>query len=128
MTKQEVVGKVNEVVAAPSCCAELKAAGEEYLSSIGTEKEHEAAKSLIAELEADVMPIDAVIEFFESSVAAEKFGAKTATDIAAHAKDLVRPAKSFWTIARQFFDGARICRPNNGYGRRSLRSGRIRAR
>ena len=88
MTKQAVIEKVKAVAEAPSCCAELKAVSEEYLSSLGTEKEKEAAKSLVAELEADVMPIDAVIGFFESAAGAKKFGAETAAGLAAHAKDV----------------------------------------
>ena len=88
MNKAEVLNKVNAVINAPSCCPELKAVAEEYLASQGTEKEAEAAKALIAELEVDVQPIDAVINFFGTPLAKEKFGAEMAGNILAHAKEV----------------------------------------
>ena len=38
----EVRAKVQEMMAAQSCCAELKAAGQAWLDAEGTEKEAEA--------------------------------------------------------------------------------------
>ena len=51
--KNYVVEKVRELIAAPTCCKEAKAAGQNWLDAIGTEGEAEAAKKLIAELEAE---------------------------------------------------------------------------
>lgn len=46
-----IVEKVKEVLAAPSCCPELKAAAQTYLDVLGTPDEKEAGKLLVAELE-----------------------------------------------------------------------------
>lgn len=35
----EVIKKIQDMISAPSCCAELKAAGQAYLDAVGTEKE-----------------------------------------------------------------------------------------
>ena len=88
MSKQEIIERVKAVVNAPTCCPELKESGEEYLASLGTEKEKETAKSLVAELEADVMPIDSVIGFMSSAAGEAKVGAQMAADILAHAKEI----------------------------------------
>ncbi len=42
--------RVNEMLQAPSCCAEAKAAGQAWLDALGTEQEAEKTKELIAEL------------------------------------------------------------------------------
>ena len=88
MTKKEAIDKVKNIIDAPSCCPKLKTECEEYLASLGTEKESETAKALIAELEASVMPIDAVIDFFSSPAGIAKVGAETAEKLAAHAKEV----------------------------------------
>ena len=36
MACEKTIALVKEVLAAPSCCAELKAAGEKWLASVGT--------------------------------------------------------------------------------------------
>ena len=95
MDRNEVIEKVKAVVAAPSCCAELKEAGQKYLDSLGTASEKEAAKSLIAELEADVQPIGNVLAFFESKAGIEYFGEKQAAELAAHAKERKAAGEKF---------------------------------
>ena len=42
MTKEERIAKVQEMIDAPSCCADLKEAGKAYLAAVGTDKEAEA--------------------------------------------------------------------------------------
>jgi len=64
---------VKELIEAPSCCAELKELGQQWLEAKGTDKEAEITAKLVAELKEDVLPIDAVIEFFASPQAAEIF-------------------------------------------------------
>ena len=54
MTKAEIIEKVKEVIAAPSCCPEAKAACQAYLDAVGTEGEKTAEKAMIAELKEDV--------------------------------------------------------------------------
>ncbi len=88
MNRKEVLEKVKEVVSAPSCCAELKAAAQAYLDAQGKPGEKAAAEALIAELEADVMTIDNVLAFFESKAGMEYFGSERAAGLAAHAREV----------------------------------------
>ena len=73
-----MIEKVKAVIAAPSCCAELRAVAEEWLLAVGTDGEKEASAKLIAELEEDVSTLDDVIPFFESETGAQFFGADVA--------------------------------------------------
>lgn len=66
--------KVEEMIAVPYCCAELKDAGKTWLDALGTGSEKAAADALVKELEEDVLSIDELIAFAQSPVAAEKFG------------------------------------------------------
>lgn len=84
-----MIEKVNALIAAPSCCAELRAVAEEWLKAVGTEGEKEASAKLIAELEEDVCTLDDVIPFFESEAGIRFFGeegAKAQADAAKQAK------------------------------------------
>lgn len=81
-----VAEKTKELMAAPSCSAEAKAAAKSWLDALGTEKEAEETKKYIAELEADIMPIDGLIGFAESEMGAKVFGAEKAPQVAAHGK------------------------------------------
>ena len=56
--KDYVVEKVKEMMDSFSCCQEAKAAGQSWLNAVGTDKEAEETKKLIAELEQDLMPVD----------------------------------------------------------------------
>ena len=64
-----------DLLAAPSACKEIKEAAQNYLDAVGKEGEAEAAKAYVAELEADIMPIDGLIAFAESDMGAKVFGA-----------------------------------------------------
>ena len=81
-------GKVKEMLAAASCCAEAKTAEQNWLDALGTEKEAEQTKALIAELEADIMPLDGLLAFAGSEAGAQVFGVEMAKKIEAHAKEL----------------------------------------
>lgn len=83
----ETIKKVQEMMKAPSCCAELKAAGQAYLDAVGTEKEADAKDALLAEIEEDVMPIDGLIGFAGSEMGTKVFG-ENAAAILQHAKDI----------------------------------------
>ena len=63
MAKSEVLVKVKELIAAPTCCAELKTVAQEYLAEVGTANEKVAGKKLITELEEDVETIDELMAF-----------------------------------------------------------------
>lgn len=82
MSKDEIITKVHELIEAPSCCSEAKEAGNAYLKAVGTADEKAAAKTLIAELEEDVTPIDALIAFTESEQGSKIFGAERAKSMA----------------------------------------------
>ncbi len=76
-----------DLLAAPSACKEIKEAAQNYLDAVGKEGEAEAAKAYVAELEADIMPIDGLISFAESDMGAKVFGADGAKNILIHAKE-----------------------------------------
>ena len=86
--KEYVTRKVNELIEAPSCCAEAKEAARGWLNAAGTDEEAESSKNLIAELEADIMPIDGLIAFAGSKAGEQIFGAETAKNVLAHGQEL----------------------------------------
>lgn len=83
----EIIQKVQEMISAPSCCEELKTAGQAYLDAVGTEKETAAKEALLAEIEADIVPIDGLIAFAGSEMAVQVFGDKAGAFLQ-HAKDI----------------------------------------
>lgn len=88
MTKDELKQVVQEMIAAPSCCQELKAAGQKWLNVIGTADEKTAASELLQEVRGDVCTVAHTIEFFESPLAAQIFGVDQAKAMAAHAHEI----------------------------------------
>ena len=76
-----------DLLAAPSACKEIKEAAQNYLDADGKEGEAEAAKAYVAELEADIMPIDGLIAFAESDMGAKVFGADGVKNVLIHAKE-----------------------------------------
>ena len=76
-----------DLLAAPSACKEIKEAAQKYLDAVGKEGEAEAAKAYVAELEADIMPIDGLIAFAESDMGAKVFGADGVKNVLIHAKE-----------------------------------------
>ncbi|WP_293684903.1 molecular chaperone Hsp90 [uncultured Phascolarctobacterium sp.] len=90
--KQETLNFVKEqtaaLIAALSCSAEAKAAAEKWLAAVGTAEEAEATKAYVAELEADIMPIDGLIAFAGSDAGVGVFGAELAKNILAHAEEI----------------------------------------
>jgi len=83
MNKQELIETTKSLIAAPSCCQELKAVAQAWLNAVGTAGENAAAEALVAELKEDVCTIDEVIPFFESSLAVQYFGEEKAKELAA---------------------------------------------
>ena len=78
MDKNDLIETVKAMVAAPSCCQELQAAGKNWLNALGTSGEKAAAEALLAEIKDDVAPIAHTVEFFESPLAVQIFGAEKA--------------------------------------------------
>ena len=87
MVKEEVLNKVKEVMAAPSCYEGLKPICENYLKAVGTAGEKEAADQLKKALKADVNSIDEVIPFIESEEGEKVLGKDTAAHLAVAAKE-----------------------------------------
>ena len=87
MDKQTLIEKIKAMAAAPSCCAGLKAAAAAYLNAVGTADEKVAAKNLLAEIEADITPIDNLVAFAHSDRAKEIFG-DAQKNFADHADEL----------------------------------------
>lgn len=83
MTKQELIETAKAMIAAPSCCQDLKTIAQAWIDAVGTAGEKAAADALLAELKEDVCTIDEVIPFFESSVAVRYFGEEKAKELAA---------------------------------------------
>lgn len=72
----ELAEKIKAMIAAPSCCAELKAAGQEYLDVMDKPGEAEAkAAHLKQVIDESVVLIDDLIAFVESERGAAVFGA-----------------------------------------------------
>lgn len=83
-----VVERTNEMISAPMCCAEAKAAAQSWLNAIGTENEGVETKKYLDELAADIMPIDNLIAFAGSDAGKQYFGEETANNIVAHGKEI----------------------------------------
>ena len=83
-TIRELTG---DLLAAPSACKEIKDAAQNYLDAVGTEKEADAAKAYVAEMEADIMPIEGLISFAESDMGAKIFGTDGVKNVLLHAKE-----------------------------------------
>ncbi|WP_303018901.1 heat-shock protein Hsp90 [Dialister invisus] len=88
MMNEAIVEKVKALITAPSCYAGLKKIAEEYIAALGSDREKEAGRKLVAELEADVLSIDDVLAFFESDSGEKTFGAEQAAAYAAHAREV----------------------------------------
>ena len=56
--RDQLTQLVNQLIQAPSCCAEAKEAGQNWLTAAGTAGEQAATQALMAELEEDIMPIE----------------------------------------------------------------------
>ena len=83
-----VTAKTQDLLAAPSACHEVKAAATAWLAAVGTDKEAEETAKYIAELEADIMPIDGLISFGQTELALQIFGAEGVQRLKAHAQEL----------------------------------------
>lgn len=89
-----VIGKTKELIDAPTCSSETREAAQAWLKAVGTEAEAAETVKYVAELEADIVPIDQLIGFAESEAGAQVFGAEAA-NVAAHAKE-IKAAGAKW--------------------------------
>ena len=83
-----VVEKTHELMNAPSCSKEAKQAAQDWLDAIGTDNQLAETKKYIAELEADIMPIDGLIAFANSEMGVKVFGEEMAKNVLAHGQDI----------------------------------------
>lgn len=90
-----VVEQTNALIKAPTCSKEAKTAAQSWLKAVGTANEAAETKKYIAELEADIMPIDTLINIAGSDTGVKAFGAEMANKIAAHAKDIQSKGAQF---------------------------------
>lgn len=88
MTKSDLVERAKAMIAAPSCCPELKAAGQAWLYELGKDGEKRAAQNLIEEIKEDITKIDDLVAFAHSEHAVKIFGEEGAKKFAAHADEL----------------------------------------
>ena len=65
-----------ELIGAPTCCDEAKAAAQAWLDAVGTENQAAETERYFAELEEDIMPIENLIAFSDSDAGREYFGAE----------------------------------------------------
>lgn len=70
------------------CCDELKEAARDWLDSIGTDKEKEAGKKYVLELQDSIVTVDGMLAFLLTDEAKAKFGEETANKFYEHAKEL----------------------------------------
>ena len=71
-----VVEQTHALMNAASCSREAKEAAQAWLDAVGTENETEQTKKYVAELEADIVTVDALIGLAESETGAKIFGAE----------------------------------------------------
>ena len=84
MNKQEILAKVNELIAAPSVCASVKAAAQAYVKA----QDKPSADSLVKALAENVNSIDETIALCESDMGRQIFGAETASAMAKKGHEL----------------------------------------
>ena len=87
MACEKTTALVKELIASGTCCAGLKAAGEKWLASVGTDGQKAAAEALLAELKEDVCSVDDVIGFFGSDAGKNYFGVEKANELLKTAQD-----------------------------------------
>ncbi|HJA66915.1 molecular chaperone Hsp90 [Lachnoclostridium sp. An169] len=86
-TRNYIIGKSHELMEAVTCSKEAKAAAESWLAAAGTEREAEETEKYIAELEEDIVTVDALIALAESETGAKIFG-DGAKGVADHGREI----------------------------------------
>lgn len=109
MAKQIVREDVEQLIAAPSACAEAVQAGKHYLAAIGTADEAAAREALVKELREDVTDIDGLIAFAGSPAGEAVFGKEGAAATRA-AAEAAKTKGEQYCICDACQAGARILR------------------
>jgi len=84
---QFIGDKVDQIIVAPSACAELQQAATAWQDAIGTPEEAEQTRRLLDELAQDVNTIDDTIAFLSSDRAREMMGETTAANMLERAQE-----------------------------------------
>lgn len=79
-----IIQKTMEMTADSTCCQELRDAAKRWLDARGTDGEAAAWEAYLAELRADVMPLETVLAFSASPEAEKLFGQQLARELHAH--------------------------------------------
>ncbi len=87
MEKQFFIDRTNAILRSESACPELRVAAQNWLNSIGTEREKDAVEQYILELEEDVTSIESLISLLESDAGVQFFGPEKARGMLRRAKD-----------------------------------------
>ena len=90
-----VIEKTQELIKAPTCSPETKEAAEKWLNAVGSDMEKDETDFFIKELEADIMPIDNLINFAKSDKGIEYFGADESAGIVKHAEKIKAEGAKF---------------------------------
>lgn len=109
-TRKFVTDRTKELIAAPSCCAELKAEAQAWLAAAGTENEMDETLKYLAELEEDITPIDGLIAFAGSDYAVQEFGADGAKQMRKHAEEIKAAGAKYCDCAACTADAAILSR------------------
>lgn len=88
MKNQNIIIERTKELLSAHCYEGLRAAAEEWLDAVGTEREAETSRKYISALEDAVTDIDTVINVFGSDAAKEKFGEEMANKIHSHAIEI----------------------------------------
>lgn len=83
-----IIKKTHELINAPSCSHEAKTAAQSWLNSIDTDRQAAETATYIAELEADIMPIDGLIAFAKSPIGLQVFGEDMSKKVLSHAQEI----------------------------------------
>lgn len=86
--REYVTAKTHELMQAPSCCPEAKAAAQRWLEAAGTARETAESKKYLQELAEDITSIDGLIAFAGSPAGAKAMGAEAAKGLLAHAEQI----------------------------------------
>lgn len=90
-----VIKKSKELIEAPTCSKEARTAAQNWINAAGTENEAEETKKYLAELEADIVPIDGLIGLAESEAGVQIFGEQKSKEVAAHAREIKAAGAKF---------------------------------
>lgn len=113
MACEKTIALVKEIMAAPSCCADLKEAAGAWLAAVGTAGQKAAAEKLLAELKEDVSDIDHVIGFFGSEAGKGYFGVEKAAALLKAAQD-AKAAGGKYCICEACQKGAQVLENPDG--------------